>query len=64
RWPDEFRDEVLARLLELNEQRHKEELKAGVVAAEKEKKSAKKKRKPATKRVSKQTDNESQAELF
>ncbi len=26
RWPDEFRDEVLARLLELNEQRHKEEL--------------------------------------
>jgi hypothetical protein len=26
RWPDEFRDEVLARLLELNEQRHKEEV--------------------------------------
>ncbi|MBL8872774.1 MAG: hypothetical protein JNK90_23545 [Planctomycetaceae bacterium] len=26
RWPDDFRDEVLARLLELNEQRHKEEL--------------------------------------
>jgi hypothetical protein len=26
RWPDEFRDEVLARLLELNEQRHREEL--------------------------------------
>ncbi|TWT80494.1 hypothetical protein CA13_19130 [Planctomycetes bacterium CA13] len=26
RWPDEFRDEVLARLLELNEQRHQEEL--------------------------------------
>lgn len=25
-WPDEFRDEVLARLLELNEKRHKEEL--------------------------------------
>jgi hypothetical protein len=25
RWPDDFRDEVLARLLELNEQRHKEE---------------------------------------
>lgn len=25
RWPDEFRDEVLARLLELNEQRHKQE---------------------------------------
>ncbi len=26
RWPDDFRDEVLARLLELNEQRYKEEL--------------------------------------
>ena len=26
RWPDDFRDEVLARLLELNEQRHKAEL--------------------------------------
>jgi len=26
RWPDDFRDEVLARLLELNEQRHREEL--------------------------------------
>ena len=25
RWPDDFRDEVLARLLELNEQRHREE---------------------------------------
>ena len=29
RWPDDFRDEVLARLLELNEQRHKEELLKG-----------------------------------
>ncbi|MDA1055114.1 MAG: hypothetical protein O3C40_32225 [Planctomycetota bacterium] len=29
RWPDDFRDEVLARLLELNEQRHQEELLAG-----------------------------------
>jgi len=29
RWPDEFRDEVLARLLELNEQRHQEELLSG-----------------------------------
>jgi hypothetical protein len=29
RWPDDFRDEVLARLLELNEQRHKEELLVG-----------------------------------
>ena len=30
RWPDEFRDEVLARLLELNEQRAKEEKLTGV----------------------------------
>jgi hypothetical protein len=37
RWPDEFRDEVLARLLELNEQRHQEELLTGVVTAEKQK---------------------------
>lgn len=32
RWPDDFRDEVLARLLELNEQRHKEEQLAGKTA--------------------------------
>ena len=30
RWPDDFRDEVLARLLELNEQRHKEEITTGL----------------------------------
>lgn len=35
RWPDDFRDEVLARLLELNEQRHKEELLAGSSAISK-----------------------------
>ena len=38
RWPDDFRDdfrdEVLARLLELNEQRHKEELLAGTLAGQ------------------------------
>jgi len=32
RWPDEFRDEVLARLLELNEQRAQEERLAGETA--------------------------------
>jgi len=32
RWPDDFRDEVLARLLELNEQRAEEERIAGIVA--------------------------------
>jgi hypothetical protein len=38
RWPDDFRDEVLARLLELNEQRHKEELLAGKQTPKGEKK--------------------------
>ncbi len=32
RWPDEFRDEVLARLLELNKQRAEEEAIAGIAA--------------------------------
>jgi len=32
RWPDEFRDEVLARLLELNRQRAEEERLSGVAA--------------------------------
>ncbi|QDU01935.1 hypothetical protein V6x_16180 [Gimesia chilikensis] len=41
RWPDEFRDEVLARLLELNEHRHQEELLTGVGTAEKKKPKAK-----------------------
>jgi len=60
RWPDEFRDEVLARLLELNEQRHQEELLAGKLA-DKEKKNYKPKTKLATKKA--QTDNP-QTELF
>jgi hypothetical protein len=33
RWPDEVRDEVLARLLELNAQRAKEEIHSGAAAA-------------------------------
>jgi len=32
RWPDEFRDDVLARLLELNKQRAEEEQLSGVAA--------------------------------
>lgn len=44
RWPDEFRDEVLARLLELNEQRHKEELLLAKQAAEAEEKEKKQKK--------------------
>jgi hypothetical protein len=44
RWPDEFRDEVLARLLELNEQRAMEEKLAGKTAEAQAKKSAGSKR--------------------
>jgi hypothetical protein len=43
RWPDEFRDEVLARLLELNKQRAEEERLAGVAAEGKGKKVRKRK---------------------
>lgn len=45
RWPDEFRDEVLARLLELNEQRHQEELLAGGQDSPKQKTVSKRKQK-------------------
>jgi hypothetical protein len=34
RWPDDFRDEVLARLLELNKQRAAEERLMGIAAAD------------------------------
>ena len=44
RWPDEVRDEVLARLLELNAQRAKEEARSGASLAKKPK------AKPASKR--------------
>jgi len=43
RWPDEFRDEVLARLLELNKKRAEQEALAGA-AATKPKKAARKRR--------------------
>jgi hypothetical protein len=43
RWPDEFRDEVLARLLALNQERAKEEALSGA-AAEPKPKGARKKR--------------------
>jgi len=52
RWPDEFRDEVLARLLELNEQRYKEEVAAGLHGASAAPKAAKK---PKKKRSSKKS---------
>jgi hypothetical protein len=47
RWPDEFRDEVLARLLELNRQRAEEERLSGAAAQAKQKKSRKPPRKTA-----------------
>jgi hypothetical protein len=40
RWPDDFRDEVLARLLELNKQRAEAERLSGAAAEAKEKKAA------------------------
>jgi hypothetical protein len=52
RWPDEVRDEVLARLLELNAQRAKEGQHSGAAAAKKVGK------KPATKRPPKQPDTQ------
>jgi len=55
-------DEVLARLLELNEQRHQEELLAGKTAAANETK--KKSRKRVTKRVTGTKDTGTQTELF
>jgi hypothetical protein len=66
RWPDDFRDEVLARLLELNEQRHKEELIAGAKSISEESivaKKTKKKPEAVTKRVH-DPDQPSQQELF
>ncbi len=45
RWPEETRDEVLAKLLELNAQRAKEEQQTGAAAQAKEKKAAGKPRK-------------------
>jgi hypothetical protein len=47
RWPDEFRDEVLARLLELNRQRAEMEHLSGVAAPPAAKKPSKKSKKPA-----------------
>ncbi len=47
RWPDEFRDEVLARLLELNRQRAEMERLSGAAAPPAAKKPSKKSKKPA-----------------
>jgi hypothetical protein len=47
RWPDDFRDEVLARLLELNRQRAEEERLSGAAAQAKPRKPKKPARKPS-----------------
>jgi hypothetical protein len=52
RWPDEVRDEVLARLLELNAERAKEEARSGAAATKKPGKKA------AAKRTPKEPDTE------
>ena len=46
RWPDEVRDEVLARLIELNAERAKEEARSGAVATKKGRKKVPAKRAP------------------
>jgi len=61
RWPDDFRDEVLARLLELNEQRHQDELLAGKAGSA----AAKGNRKPKSKKNSPENvPAAGQADLF
>ncbi len=52
RWPDEVRDEVLARLLDLNAERAKEEARSGAIAAKN------RGRKPTTKRTPKASETE------
>ncbi len=46
RWPDDVRDEVLARLLEAGAERAKEEIRSGAAAARKRGKKKAPKRKP------------------
>jgi hypothetical protein len=62
RWPDEFRDEVLARLLELNEQRAKEEALTGGAKSQEKKKNLKAAKKKLAEKK-KKTDAH-QSELF
>lgn len=57
RWPDEFRDEVLARLLELNKQRAEEEAIAGA-AAEADARAEDAEPRPAAKRRTKSAKNQ------
>lgn len=59
RWPDDFRDEVLARLLELNEKRAKEEKLAGKTAA-----AAEAKRSSGSNNRSRKSSMKEQQDLF
>jgi len=62
RWPDDFRDEVLARLLELNRQYAEEERLSGATAEKKGKRSSTTKGAKATKKKEKEKDD--QGDLF
>jgi hypothetical protein len=48
RWPDDFRDEVLARLLALNKERAEQERLSGTAAAEKKKATKSRSKRPGT----------------
>ena len=61
RWPDEFRDEVLARLLELNRQRAAEERLSGEAAEGKREAEGKRKK---VKKTSRKVPHEDQGGLF
>lgn len=56
RWPDEVRDDVLARLLALNAERYKQEVNAGLHAKGKKKAAKKSTRKTAKKAAKKKAD--------
>jgi hypothetical protein len=56
RWPDDFRDEVLARLLELNRQRAEEERLSGAAAEAGNGKAGKKSARKAGKRKADQPE--------
>ena len=64
RWPDDIRDEVLAKLLELNEQRHKAESLVGSSQLSEKKKTAKKDGVATRKRTTKKKTDSDQSELF
>ena len=62
RWPDEVRDEVLARLLDLNEKRYEEEVAAGLHDKGKKKRTPQKK--STAKKKARKKSPKSQAQLL